>query len=108
MGIYKEYIKLKEQVFDMEHTIISKMCDYLLERGLLGLLKDIEISKGLLSDRVTLVFDEELSEKEINKFAKTFGLRLIATNHNTMDSEDKRIVKYIYYFKSLDILRLGE
>lgn len=106
MGIYKDYIKLKEQVFDVEHTIIGKIYDYLLERALFGSLKNIELNKDFLSDMITLVFDEGLSEKEINKFAKTFDLRLIATNHNTMDSKGRCVVEYIYYFKSLDIQRL--
>lgn len=106
MGNYNDYIKLKEKIFDMEHTIEIRLYTYLMGKGLLNSLKTVEIGKSLLSDKITLVFDTKLAEKEINEFAKTFDLRCVGVTHSVTELEGSSIEEYSYCFKNLNILKL--
>lgn len=108
MGIYNDYVKLKEKIFDMEHTIEIRLYTYLMGKGLFSSLKTVEIGKSLLSDKMTLVFDTKLAEKEINEFAKTFDLQCVGVTRSITELEESSIEEYSYCFKDLNILRFED
>lgn len=108
MRNYNDYIKMKKKIFDMEHTIEIRLYTYLMGKGLFNSLKTVEIGKSLLSDKITLVFDTKLAEKEINEFAKTFDLRCVGVTHSVTELEGSSIEEYSYCFKNLNILRFED
>lgn len=108
MRFYKNYLGMKNALLDMEKRVKSGIYIYLTDKGLFDSLISVLIDRGYIEDEITLVFDKEISEKQIKEFAEAFDLRLSHINHKIKEMGTYKSEIHSYSFKSLNILKFDD